>query len=78
MHHRSKWFHEKNEMKITCIQIVSSCRTYKINLVLREGRIDISNILWHLLSRKPMPIFISKFTFAKEMGNFEKSQKFIK
>ena len=67
-------FTKKNKIKITCIQIVSSCRTYKSNLVQREGRIDISDILWHLLSKKICPfLYLSKFTFAK---NYEKSQKF--
>ena len=40
-----------------------SSQTVKSNLVLRERRTDISDILWHLFSRKLKPILTSKLTF---------------
>ena len=48
-------------------------QTEESNLALREGRKDISDILWHFLSRKHKPILISELTFIKkEMGNYQK------
>ena len=39
---------------------------------MREGRQDISDILWQFILRKHMPIWISKLTFIKkEMGNMK-------
>ena len=47
------------------LQGVSS-QTGKSNLVLREGRKDISDILWHFFSRKFRPILISRLVFRKK------------
>ena len=59
------------------IQGVSS-QTGKSNLVLREGRKDISDILWHFFSIKFRPILISQLVFIKKLGNYEKSHELIK
>ena len=53
-----------------------SSQTVRSNLAQREGKTNISNILWHLFSRKFKPILISKLTFPKKLkGNYEKLQK---
>ena len=41
-------------------------QSVKSNLALREGRKDISDILWHFFSRKHKPILISELTFIKK------------
>ena len=43
-----------------------SCQTVISNLALREEWTDISDILWHLYSRKLMKILISKLIFPKK------------
>ena len=57
-----------------------SSQTVESNLALREGRTDISDILWHFFSRNHMPNLICNLTFykKKEMENYEKSQKLLK
>ena len=53
----------KNSKKgFACLQGISF-QTVISNLALRERRTDISDILWHLFSRKLKPILISKLTF---------------
>ena len=57
--------------KFTYVQGIPS-QTVKRNLALREERKDISDILWQFFSRKHKPILISRLTFIKKMGNYEK------
>ena len=50
-------------------------QTGENDLVLREGRKDISDIQWQYFSRKLMPFLISELVFVKkDMENYEKSQ----
>ena len=61
---RQKLNHKYNIKITNHIQGISS-QTVESNLVMREGRTDISDILRHLFSRKFKPILISKLTFPK-------------
>ena len=49
-------------------------QTVKSNLALREGRKDISDILWHFFSRKHMPILISELVFIKKKWEIMKNR----
>ena len=60
------------ENKIFDLQGIPS-QTGKSNLVLREGRQDISDILWQFFSRKHMPILISELTFIKKKWEIMKN-----
>ena len=80
--HRMKKIGPKNQTSLfdSClfqtIKILGvSCLTYKSNLVQREGRTDISDILWHLFSRQLKPILISKFTFANRSKEIMKNRE---
>ena len=53
------------ENKIFNLHGISS-QIGKSDLALREGRQDISDILWQFFSRKHMPILISKLIFIKK------------
>ena len=48
-------------------------QTVKNNLALREGRKDISDILWQFFSRKHMPILISELVFIKKKWEIMKN-----
>ena len=47
--------------------------TGKSNLAMREGRKDISDILWHFFSRKHMPILTSELVFIKNKWEIMKN-----
>ena len=55
----------KNLLKFAHIQGISS-HTVISNSAQREGRTDISGILWHLFSSELMHILISKPTLPKK------------
>ena len=44
-----------------------SCQTVISNFALKEEKADISDILWHLFSRKLMQILKSKLIFPKNI-----------
>ena len=48
-------------------------QTVKSNLALREGRKDISDILWQFFSRKHKPILICRLTFIKKKWEIMKN-----
>ena len=50
-------------------------QTGKSNLALREGRKDISDILWQFFSRKYWPILISELIFIKNKWEIMKNHK---
>ena len=50
-----------------------SSQTVESNLALREGRKDISDILWQFFSRKHKPILISRLTFIKKKWEIMKN-----
>ena len=54
------------------IQGISS-QTVISNLAPREGKTDISNILWYLFSRMFKPIFIFKPTVPKNISKIMKN-----
>ena len=56
---------------------VSHVEHRKVILAQREGRTDISDILWHLFSRILMNILICKLIFPKKR-KYEKLQKITK
>ena len=58
------------------IQGISS-QTVESNLVLREGRTDISDILRQLFSIKLSPILISRLTFPKIKWEIMKNYKIL-
>ena len=52
-----------------------SSQTVRSNLAQREGKTNISNILWHLFSRKFKTILISKLTVPKNKWEVKKNYK---
>ena len=50
-----------------------SCQNVISNLALREGRTDISEIQWHLFSRKLADILIHKLTIPKKNKKIRKN-----
>ena len=62
----------KSENSENSIQGIPS-QTGKSNLALREGRKDISDILWQFFSRKNKPILISRLTFIRKKWEIMKN-----